>query len=155
MDAKEAMGKYTTDLIGSCMFNMQFNTLRDTNSKYWSISKKIVPNSTKAILLIIVRSVYPTLLSWFKISEVSSDVEEFFYNFLQQLLLLRENDNVQPNDLMQLMINTKYEEIFKTNDREKKDSTYNKFFSYKINIMKDNKLYVKKKKNYKLNCLIL
>lgn len=119
------MGKYTTDVIGNCIFGLEFDALKDMNSKYWDISQKVFAITPKSIAWTILRSVNPILLKWFKISEITDDVDEFFFKLLQQIELFRKNGIVQRNDLMQLMISLRDQEISETNDSENKESGYN------------------------------
>ncbi|KAF7274739.1 hypothetical protein GWI33_012589, partial [Rhynchophorus ferrugineus] len=116
--------RFTTDIIGSCGFGIECNSLTDENSEFYKHGQKLFGTTSKR----------PTI--WTKIAKFLSltsrqnhtfffDLENFFRNVVTETLKYREDNKIVRKDFMHLMIQLKNKgKITEINSTD--DDVYNK-----------------------------
>lgn len=102
-DVREATAKFSTDVIGRCAFGLDFNTLKDPESSFRRIGKKIFVLSYSIVLKICIRMINPKLLKWIRIKSISTEVEQFFFNLLYHTIRHKRLNSAERNDFLQVM----------------------------------------------------
>lgn len=111
IDVRETMGKFTTDVIGRCGFGLDFNSLRNANSDYRTIGKKMMIPTVREVAKKFVGMFDPYILIRLKIKQTPTYVEEFFTDLFRSVMNYRKRHNVHRNDFMQMMIDLHDREI--------------------------------------------
>ncbi|KAK7789220.1 hypothetical protein R5R35_007046 [Gryllus longicercus] len=107
LEMKEISAKFTTDVIGSCAFGLQFNSMKDPNSEFRAMGRKITsPNPSFALRFTFLQFA-PKLVKRLKLRIFPSDVSAFFLNAVKETIEYRETNNVKRNDFLQLLIDLK------------------------------------------------
>lgn len=114
LEIKEIMSKFTTDIIGSCVFGLKCNSLSDPNSEFRTMGRKVVEPSLKTVIRLLVSILIPKLgiriLPW--------EVTEFFITAVRDVIEYREKHNIVRNDFMELLIRLKNEGRVRDDDDE-------------------------------------
>lgn len=105
------MSRYTTDIIGTCAFGLEFNTLNDPESQHRKISQLLFTPSFKTITANLIRFVSPNLSKLLNISGHQPQVESFFFDLLKQTEEHRKTKTNRRNDLIQLMLDIKERDV--------------------------------------------
>ncbi len=111
VDVKEVMAKFTTDVIGCCAFGLEFNALKDPESQFRKMGKRIFEPTAKAIVVGLLRLLCPPLVQLLKLSETPSTVQNFFFDLLRRTEEFRKNETNRRNDFMQLMLDIRDQEL--------------------------------------------
>ena len=119
MEMKEVMAKFTTDIIGTCAFGLQFNAIENEDSEFRKMGRRIFEPSAKRALIRLVRSFFPSLLKFFKVKVMPQDIEDFFTGAVRETVEYREKNNYNRNDFMQLLIQLKNKGKIHHDDDEK------------------------------------
>ncbi|KAK3925056.1 putative cytochrome P450 6a14 [Frankliniella fusca] len=98
------LGRYATDVIGSCAFGIQCNCLRDHDNEFLAMSKKVFRTSPAQFLRFILQAIHPSLGGILPLKFIFSDVHNFFINLMKDTVEYREKNNVERNDFVQLMM---------------------------------------------------
>lgn len=107
IDIKEVLGRYTTDIIGSCAFGLECNSFESEDAEFRKQGKKLFSiNFLKAIKIAIVFSV-PKLASFFRISQQTKEEIDFYLNIVRDTIEFREKNNYRRNDFFQLLMDIK------------------------------------------------
>ncbi|XP_019845060.2 probable cytochrome P450 6a13 [Bactrocera dorsalis] len=104
------MARFTTDVIAHCAFGVECNSLKDPTEIFRRMGHRIFHPKFISIRLRTFMLTYPTifkLLKFFNIKEHSKDVEDFVVQIVRETLRLREEQNIQRNDLIDLLIELK------------------------------------------------
>lgn len=105
LEVKEIMSKFTTDIIGSCVFGLKCNSLTDPNSEFRSMGRKAVEPSLSRVIRLLLGILVPKLgiriLPW--------EVTQFFISAVRDTIQYREQHNIVRNDFMQLLMQLKNE----------------------------------------------
>ncbi|KAF2888244.1 hypothetical protein ILUMI_17929, partial [Ignelater luminosus] len=107
LDTKEILGRFTTDVIGSCGFGIECNSLQDPNSEFRKYGKKALGEGFWDQFINVVSILAPSLLDTLKISVTPKDITNFFMNTVKETIRYREENNILRKDFMHLMIQLK------------------------------------------------
>lgn len=107
---KNILERFTIDVIGTCAFGIECNTLKDTYSDFYRMSRMAVdkPRHNQRIAFFLNKFKY--LARLFGCKAIRDDVSTFFMNVVHSTIEYRETNNVQRNDFMDLLINLKNED---------------------------------------------
>jgi cytochrome P450 family 6 len=103
LEVKEIMAKFTTDIIGSCVFGLKCNSMKDPDSEFRSMGRKVVEPSLSNV----VRRLLGLLVPILGIRVLPWEVTQFFISAVRETIKYREKHNIVRNDFMQQLIQLK------------------------------------------------
>lgn len=108
VDIKDVVSRYSTDIIGSCAFGIECNTLKNPESEFRKYGKKMFhlnffDKIRRALPMIFSRE----LLSKLHFKETNRDVERFFMKIVKETVDYRERNNIHRKDFMHLLMELK------------------------------------------------
>jgi len=103
LEMKEIMARFTTDVIGSCVFGINCNSIRDPNSESCKMGKLSVGIYLQKMLKLF----SSFLLKLFHVRLQTDEMSIFFIGIVKDVIDYREKKNVVCNDFMQLLIQLK------------------------------------------------
>lgn len=115
---KEIISRFATDVIGCCVFGLQFNTLTEPDSEYRKIGKKIFTPTVRALTIGFLRIISPKAVALLKLTESTAEVEHFFSDVLRQSEDFRKKESFRRNDLMQLILDLRDRDRVKAQSKE-------------------------------------
>ncbi|EAT39034.1 AAEL009133-PA [Aedes aegypti] len=104
IEMRELLARFTTDVIGSCAFGIECNSLENPDDKFRKMGEKVFDVSPFAILAFFFLSTFKDLARKCRISITDSEVAAFFSTIVQKTITYREKNNVQRNDFMNLLM---------------------------------------------------
>jgi cytochrome P450 family 6 len=107
VEMKEVMAKFTTDVIGSCAFGLQCNSMTDSDSEFRKMGKQVFATSFGAILPRMLVTFCPFLLKLIHIRMLPKDVSNFFMEAVKVVTDYRKKNSVVRNDFINLLIELK------------------------------------------------
>ncbi|XP_014276022.3 probable cytochrome P450 6a14 [Halyomorpha halys] len=132
VDMKELLARCTTDVISSCAFGVEPQSLKDPNSEFRQIGKDFFDPNKINMLLTFFRIVIPRILLWFKIKTVTTRIRKFFLTTTENILHQRRSTGLVRKDFVHLLlelkekgsvqIDTKETEKNKTHDESTKEN---------------------------------
>ncbi|XP_049836826.1 probable cytochrome P450 6a13 [Schistocerca gregaria] len=100
VEIKEWNARFTTDVIGTCAFGIQCNSLRDPESEFRKMGRSIFNSPIRTLFnFILVRIGY--LLH---INSVSPECERFFMGVVRDTVDYRKKNSVKRNDFVNLLL---------------------------------------------------
>lgn len=108
IDIKEFIARFTTDVIATCAFGLEANTIRDPENEFRQNGRKIFqkPNNEQKIRSWLA-SVVPWLFKMLHIYVQRSPCEDFFKNLVRDTVEYREKNGVVRNDFIDQLIKIK------------------------------------------------
>ncbi|KAJ8913633.1 hypothetical protein NQ315_007350 [Exocentrus adspersus] len=103
-DIKEIVSKFSTDVIGSCAFGLQFNSFTDLNSPFRMHGRKIFDRSSFQDFKFVVATVFPKIARALHIMATPNDTSDFFRKVVEDTITYRWKNNVTRNDFLQLLL---------------------------------------------------
>lgn len=108
VDIKEVVSRFTTDVIGSCAFGIDCNSLKNPDSDFRRFGRKIFDsNFARRIRNIIFFAIPRNILIFLGVKQTDREIENFFMNVVKDTIEYREKNNVQRKDFLQLLIQLK------------------------------------------------
>lgn len=101
---REVMAKFTTDVIGTCAFGLHFNTLKDPDSQFREMGRRVFLPTYSRTAIHLTRVFFPSLLSLLRLRTVSKEITDFFVSVVQDVIRFREKNGEVRNDFMQLLM---------------------------------------------------
>lgn len=106
-DCKDTMGSFSADVIGSCAFGLQCDSLKNPEAPFRKIGQKIFNQGANIILKFQFTKLFPSLARMLHIKYTLSEASDFYFNTVKQTIDYREKKNVTRNDFLQLLIEMK------------------------------------------------
>ncbi|CRL03720.1 CLUMA_CG016319, isoform A [Clunio marinus] len=106
-EIKDILARFTTDIIGSCAFGIECNSIEDKNSKFLEMGLKVFQQPRNAFFKQIISLVYPEFARKMGVKTIREDVAEFFMKIVKDVIEYREKNEVKRNDFMQLLLQLK------------------------------------------------
>lgn len=107
IDVKEIASRFTTDVISSCAFGLEANTLNDEHPELIQIFKKVFQFEGLAGLRLFFVFTFPKLSKVLNLRQFDKTVEDFFFDIIQSSIVHRENNKVVRNDFAQMLVQLK------------------------------------------------
>lgn len=99
-----------TDVISTCAFGFQANTLLDPNTIFRTMVQKIVNPHSGYKFRSLLLAMSPKLCTWLKLRMFNPDAVKYFVTLVDETIKYREKNNVQRNDFIDLLIAIKRDE---------------------------------------------
>ncbi|XP_045460602.1 probable cytochrome P450 6a14 [Harmonia axyridis] len=109
VDIKDVLGRFTTDIIGSCAFGIECNSLEDPKSIFRQKGKEFFEADLIRNAKFFMAFSFPQFMKTFNIAFIPRDISSFFMNLVKDTVEYREKNNVKRKDFMQLLIQLKNE----------------------------------------------
>lgn len=122
VDIKEVMCRFTIDIIATCAFGLEVNTLADSNVEFYKISQKIFTQSATKRFFI---STFPKTANFLKISLHDPEVANFLLNLVETTVKYREENHIERNDFLDLLIKVKNHQLLDDNSGKRNGYTRN------------------------------
>lgn len=102
VDMKEWVARFTTDVIGTCAFGLECNSLNDPNAEFRKKGRRSLKEAK--FFNIFVGSNWPKFARALRLTVFPKDITNFFYSAVKETILYREKNNVRRSDLFDLLI---------------------------------------------------
>ncbi|XP_076273986.1 putative cytochrome P450 6a17 isoform X1 [Rhynchophorus ferrugineus] len=99
---KDILARFTTDVIGSCAFGIECNSLEEPNNDFRKYGKKAFEPNIRKFLKVFLIPHWILAKTGYKFS--GEDVTEFFTNMVKETIRYRETNNIYRKDFMQLLL---------------------------------------------------
>lgn len=131
MDAKDILARFTTDVIGTCAFGIECNTLRDPNSEFRKRGKAFFESNFMENITAMLTFTASDLMKSLGFPGGKPHVTNFFMKIITDTVQYREANNIQRNDFMQLLIQLKNDSEQKLEESNSKQKESKLLFSMK------------------------
>lgn len=112
LEMHDLLGRYTVDVIGSCAFGIECNSLKDPQAQFRVIARQLFTNPTLNVRWALFRLTYNNLLTKLsiKLKGFGGEHVDFFVNIVRKTVDLREREHIKRNDFMDLLLQLRHSE---------------------------------------------
>lgn len=104
---RDLTAKFTTDVIGTCAFGLECNSLKNSQSEFRRMGCAVLNSSPSLALAKTVRVFFPKLFKALKLRTFPIEVQKFFIGIVKQTINFRNANGVRRNDFIQLLLELK------------------------------------------------
>ncbi|KAF2896687.1 hypothetical protein ILUMI_09484 [Ignelater luminosus] len=116
VDVKDVSARFATDIISSCAFGIECNSLKNPNCEFRQYGRRLFDITIWEGLVRLIAFIAPNLLVQLKIKILSKELSDFFMNIVKETVNYRETNNIIRNDFMHLLIQLKNNVKIEEND---------------------------------------
>ncbi|XP_037902820.1 probable cytochrome P450 6a14 [Hermetia illucens] len=107
LELRDLLARFTTDVIGTCAFGIECNSLKNPNCKFRNYGAKIFDEPLHGPLVHLFLMLYPNVARKLHLRFFRKEVEDFFMGVVRETIDYREKNNVRRKDFMDLLIQLK------------------------------------------------
>ncbi len=104
VDVKELLARFTTDIIGSCVYGVECNSLRNPNSEFRAMGRRILGFSIPRLFKVFLATMFPNAARRLRVRFNDLDVSQFFANAVRQTMDHRNSTGEKRKDFMQILL---------------------------------------------------
>lgn len=104
IEIKDILSRFTTDVIGSCAFGIECNSLKNSNAEFRIMGNRAFTHTLVDFFRNALIRMSPKLAKMFRLSVFPSEVGRFFKSVVEDTVTCRENTGITRNDFLQLLI---------------------------------------------------
>lgn len=116
LEIRDLMARFTTDVIGTCAFGIECNSLKDPNAEFRHYGRKAFGEPRHSPLTFMFLRGFKNAARKLHIKNVCDDISEFFMKVVCDTVEYREKNHINRNDFMDILIELKNEG---KNDKDK------------------------------------
>ncbi|XP_055855872.1 cytochrome P450 6a9-like [Episyrphus balteatus] len=116
VEIKDLNARFTTDVIGSCAFGIECNSLKDPNAEFRKYGRSVFEEQNHHSLIIGFTRSCPKLARKLRIRTTKREIETFFMGAARDAVEYREKNNIRKNDFMSTLIDLKNNKPIQTED---------------------------------------
>ncbi|XP_052863095.1 cytochrome P450 6a2-like [Anopheles cruzii] len=118
IEMKDVLARFTTDVIGTCAFGIECNTLKNPDSDFRKYGNKVFEQDILLMIKFIFASMFKRVARTIGVKTTDHGVEKFFLQIVKETVQYREMNNVQRNDFMNLLLQIKNKGSLSEQDAE-------------------------------------
>lgn len=103
----ELCARFTTDIIGTCAFGIECNSLNDPNAAFRVYSHRLLTQPKFKALAVQLLNDFEDVGRALRIKMFNDDVSDFFIKITNETVEYREKNNIKRNDFMDMLIELK------------------------------------------------
>ncbi|XP_017468128.1 PREDICTED: probable cytochrome P450 6a21 [Rhagoletis zephyria] len=118
IEMKDLMARFTTDVIGTCAFGVECNSLKDPNSEFRVMGRKAVTDQrlgprTRAFI-----NTFPNVARFLGIKTIPDHISKFYMGIVRENIEYREKNGIRRNDFFDMLLDLKNKKLLKSEDGE-------------------------------------
>lgn len=107
VEIKNYWARYTTDVIGSCAFGLECNTLNDKDAIFREMGRQVFEEPRRSMAAQLLVTQMKNYANFFGVKQLPDKPTEFFLNIVKETLAYRQASNIERKDFMHLLIELK------------------------------------------------
>uniref|UniRef100_A0A1I8P471 Cytochrome P450 n=1 Tax=Stomoxys calcitrans TaxID=35570 RepID=A0A1I8P471_STOCA len=107
VEVKDLCARYTTDVIGTCAFGLECNSLIDPQAEFRRMGRSVFENPRHKAAVQGFMFTNPKLAQKLRMKNFRDEVAEFFLKAVKETVEYRQKNNIRRNDFMDMMIEMK------------------------------------------------
>ncbi|NP_001353157.1 cytochrome P450 6a8-like isoform X1 [Drosophila kikkawai] len=107
LEIRNLISRFTVDVIGTCAFGIQCNSLRDEKAEFLYYGNRVLLDKRHGPLLHGFKYSYPKLAKRLGFMLTPSHIHKFYQRIVYETVAVREKENIRRNDFMDLLIDLK------------------------------------------------
>ena len=104
IEIKDLLARFTTDVIGVCAFGIECNSLKDPETEFRQMGRKIFTVQRGRLFKFLFTSAFPSFSRAIGLRVTRPQIEKFFMGIVRETVNFRQEKKIHRNDFMDLLI---------------------------------------------------
>lgn len=109
LEMKDLLARFTTDVIGTCAFGIECNSMTNQNAEFRHFGRKLFEKPRHNVIIRRLLDEFSRIGRMLHVKKIPDDIADFFMNQVRATVNYREKNNINRNDFMDLLIKLKNE----------------------------------------------
>lgn len=118
VEIKEFNARFTTDVIGTCAFGIECNSLNDPKAKFREMGSRFFSEKRHPLFIEGMIVSNPKIALWLNMKITPDHIEDFFLKVVDDTIAFREKNNIVRNDFMSMLIDLKNQVVTDENGKQ-------------------------------------
>lgn len=110
LEITDLQARYTADVIGSCAFGIECNSLRNPNADFVVMGRKALVERRHSKMVDSFMESFPSLARKLNLCSLPKEVHDFYLGIVRETVEYREKNRVKRNDFMNMLLEMKKKE---------------------------------------------
>ncbi|XP_065214526.1 probable cytochrome P450 6a18 [Planococcus citri] len=106
-DVKDFCARYTTDVIGSCAFGVDTNSLQNPDSEFRIMGRRIFETRWQGFVRAFFTNIPAWAIKFFGLESIDKKVTDYFTKIIKDMVKFREKNNISRGDFLDILIGMK------------------------------------------------
>lgn len=107
LDIREIAARFTTDVIGSCAFGIEMNSLSENESEFRRLGKGVFNTTFRRIVKTRIRNLMPWLYNFFLRILPWNEITKKIVKLTTETIEYRNKNNIVRSDFINVLLNLK------------------------------------------------
>ncbi|XP_059610501.1 cytochrome P450 6a9-like [Phlebotomus argentipes] len=107
LEIKDVLSRFTTDVIGNCAFGIECNSLKEPDTEFRRIGKRVFELTPFEFIKFFFALMFQDLGRTLRIRATKPEVSDFFMRLLKETTEYREQNKIKRNDFLDLLLQIK------------------------------------------------
>ncbi|XP_054260788.1 probable cytochrome P450 6a14 [Macrosteles quadrilineatus] len=134
-EVKDLIARLTTDIIATCAFGLEVNSIHDHDNDFFKVGQKIFLPNRMNLFKFLMHSNFPRISRLLKIDFFDPQISVLLMTVMKDTIEYRKKNNIIRNDFVDLLIRVKENKSLEDHDEESKNEM--KDASKFLNILKN------------------
>ncbi|XP_011190520.2 probable cytochrome P450 6a21 [Zeugodacus cucurbitae] len=104
IEIKDILARFTTDVIGSCAFGIECNSLKNPDVIFRQMGLRIFNDHRHSSFVLAMINAAPSVARYFHVRLRPDAITDFFMNIVRETVDYREKNEVQRNDFLNILM---------------------------------------------------
>ncbi|XP_008183473.1 probable cytochrome P450 6a13 [Acyrthosiphon pisum] len=114
IEVRDIMGKYSTDVIGTCAFGLKLDAINDDESPFRKHGKSIFAPSLRQLFREMCMLISPVLVKVVRVKDFPKDATDFFHAAFKETMKYRHENKIVRNDLVHCLMQARNDLVLNT-----------------------------------------
>lgn len=110
LEIRDLLARFTTDVIGTCAFGIECNTMKDPNADFIRYGRDVFGRPRHSVLLMSFLGGFSNMARKLHVKTIPDDITDFFMKVVRETVEYRETNNIHRSDFMDILIKLKNQE---------------------------------------------
>ncbi|XP_053695594.1 probable cytochrome P450 6a14 [Sabethes cyaneus] len=104
LEMKDILARFTTDVIGTCAFGLECNSLQDPEAEFRRVGRRVINLSFNRQIKFFLAQQFRTIARQLHVKIIDPEVTHFFSDAVKNTIEYREKNNIDRTDFISLLI---------------------------------------------------
>jgi len=114
IEVRDIIGKYSTDVIGTCAFGLKLNAINDDKSPFRKYGKLIFKPSLRLLIRELCVMITPALLKVVRLKKFPTAATDFFHSAFNETMTYRHDNKIVRNDFVHYLMQARNDLVLNT-----------------------------------------
>nr|QRY28566.1 cytochrome P450 CYP6CY6 [Sitobion avenae] len=114
IEVRDIMGKYSTDVIGTCAFGLKLDAINDDESPFRKHGKSIFAPSLRQLFRELCVLISPALVKLVRVKDFPKEATDFFHAAFKETMTYRLENKIVRNDLVHCLMQARNDLVLNT-----------------------------------------